>query len=85
MIDLSDVYTTIYLPGPQAGRLKMGDDARVVVDAGPGRDAIRLVAASISSRAFDLAERPKPDCQIDHGGNADILEKTRAYEFAKYL
>jgi len=35
VIDLSDVYTTIYLAGPQAGRLKIGDDARVVVDAAP--------------------------------------------------
>ena len=35
VIDLSDVYTTVYLPGPQAGRLKIGDDARVVVDAYP--------------------------------------------------
>jgi HlyD family secretion protein len=35
VIDLSDVYATIYLPGPQAGRLKIGDDARVVVDAAP--------------------------------------------------
>ena len=35
VIDLSDVYTTIYLPGPQAGRLKIGDDARIVVDAAP--------------------------------------------------
>jgi HlyD family secretion protein len=35
VIDLSDVYTTIFLPGPQAGRLKIGDDARVVVDAYP--------------------------------------------------
>ena len=35
VIDLSDVYTTMYLPGPQAGRLKIGDDARVVVDAAP--------------------------------------------------
>jgi len=35
VIDLSDVYTTVFLPGPQAGRLKIGDDARVVVDAAP--------------------------------------------------
>jgi HlyD family secretion protein len=35
VIDLSDVYTTIYLPSLQAGRLKIGDDARVVVDAAP--------------------------------------------------
>jgi HlyD family secretion protein len=35
VIDLSDVYTTVFLPGPQAGRLKIGGDARVVVDAYP--------------------------------------------------
>jgi len=35
VIDLADVYTTVFLPGPQAGRLKIGGDARVVVDAYP--------------------------------------------------
>src|SRR5271169_4040771 len=35
VIDLSDVYTTVFLPAPIAGRLKIGDDARVVVDAAP--------------------------------------------------
>jgi HlyD family secretion protein len=35
VIDLSDVYTTVFLPAPQAGRLKIGDEARVVVDAAP--------------------------------------------------
>ena len=38
VIDLADVYTTVFLPGPQAGRLKVGTDpdaARVVVDAYP--------------------------------------------------
>jgi HlyD family secretion protein len=35
VIDLADVYTTVFLPGPQAGRLKIGDEARVVVDAAP--------------------------------------------------
>jgi HlyD family secretion protein len=35
VIDLADVYTTVFLPAPQAGRLKIGDDARVVVDAAP--------------------------------------------------
>src|SRR5271165_4195684 len=33
------------------------------------------------SRAFDLAERPKRDRQIDHGGNADILAEAKG-EFA---
>jgi HlyD family secretion protein len=38
VIDLSDVYTTVFLPGPQAGRLKLGNDpdaAHLVVDAYP--------------------------------------------------
>jgi HlyD family secretion protein len=38
VIDLSDIYTTVFLPAPQAGRLKIGNDAeaaRIVVDAAP--------------------------------------------------
>ena len=35
VIDLTDVYTTVFVPAPVAGRLKIGDDARVVVDAYP--------------------------------------------------
>jgi len=35
VIDLTDVYTTVFLPAPQAGRLKIGGEARVVVDAAP--------------------------------------------------
>jgi len=34
-IDLADVYTTVFLSAPVAGRLKIGDEARVVVDAYP--------------------------------------------------
>src|SRR5208282_3135865 len=33
VIDLADVYTTVFLSAPVAGRLKIGDEARVVVDA----------------------------------------------------
>jgi len=38
VIDLSDVYTTVFLPAPQAGRLKVGNDpdaAHLVIDAYP--------------------------------------------------
>ena len=38
VIDLNDVYTTVYLPSAQAGRLKVGNDpdaARLVIDAYP--------------------------------------------------
>jgi HlyD family secretion protein len=36
VIDLSDVYMTIFLPASVAGRLKIGDEARAVVDSRPG-------------------------------------------------
>ena len=35
VLDLSDVYTTIFLPASVAGQLKIGDEARVVFDAAP--------------------------------------------------
>jgi HlyD family secretion protein len=35
VLDLSDVYTTIYVPASVAGQLKIGDEARVVFDAVP--------------------------------------------------
>ena len=38
VIDLNDVYTTVFLPAPQAGRLRVGnnpDAARLVMDAYP--------------------------------------------------
>jgi HlyD family secretion protein len=35
VLDVSDVYTTIFLPASVAGQLKIGDEARVVFDAAP--------------------------------------------------
>lgn len=35
VLDLSDVYTTIFLPASVAGQLKIGEEARVVFDAAP--------------------------------------------------
>jgi HlyD family secretion protein len=35
ILNLSDVYTTIFLPATAAGQLKIGDEARVVFDAAP--------------------------------------------------
>ena len=36
LLDLSDIYMTIFLPSQQAARLKTGDEARIVLDAVPG-------------------------------------------------
>lgn len=35
LVDLADVYMTFFLPGTQAGRLSMGQEARLVLDAAP--------------------------------------------------
>jgi HlyD family secretion protein len=35
ILDLNDVYMTIYLPAEQAGRLTMGDEARTILDPIP--------------------------------------------------
>ena len=34
-LDLGDVFMTVFLPNPQAGRLGLGDEARIVLDAAP--------------------------------------------------
>ncbi len=35
MVDLSAVYMTFFLPTDQAGTLKLGGDARLILDAAP--------------------------------------------------
>ena len=58
VIDLADVYTTVFLPAPQAGRLKVGDDpdaARIVLDAAPEY----VFPASVSFVAPELQFTPK--------------------------
>ena len=58
VIDLNDVYTTVYLPSAQAGRLKVGNDpdaARLVIDAYPDY----VFPASVSFVAPELQFTPK--------------------------
>ena len=35
MVDLSDVYMTFFLPTDLAGRVKIGNEARIILDAAP--------------------------------------------------
>ncbi|WP_033374861.1 HlyD family secretion protein [Leeia oryzae] len=37
LVDLADMYMTIYLPTRQAGQLSLGSEARIVLDALPGQ------------------------------------------------
>lgn len=50
IIDLTDVYMTIFLPTKEAGNLAMGADARIVVDATP-EYAVPAKVTYVSSRA----------------------------------
>jgi HlyD family secretion protein len=55
LLDLHDVYMTIYLPAAQAGPLSLGDDARIIIDPLPQY----VVPASISFVATDAQFTPK--------------------------
>src|SRR5262245_51148735 len=55
ILDLNDVYTTIYLPAGQAGQLELGDEARIILDALPQY----VVPATISFVATDAQFTPK--------------------------
>lgn len=49
LLDLSDVYMTIYLPTETVGKLALGDEARILLDALP--DAIPAKIAFVADRA----------------------------------
>src|SRR5271165_2497627 len=55
ILDLKDVYMTIYLPANEAGKLTMGDEARIVADPLPDY----VFPASISFVATDAQFTPK--------------------------
>jgi HlyD family secretion protein len=55
LLDLHDVYMTIYLSAAQAGQLALGDDARIIIDPLPQY----VVPASISFVATESQFTPK--------------------------
>ncbi|TDR89717.1 HlyD family secretion protein [Enterovirga rhinocerotis] len=55
ILDLSDVYMTIYLPAGQAGQLALGDEARIILDPVPQF----VIPASVSFVAADAQFTPK--------------------------
>ena len=55
LLDLSDMYMTIYLPTDKAGRVALGSDARIVLDALPGQAipaSVVFVAAKAQGNVF---------------------------------
>jgi HlyD family secretion protein len=55
ILDLTDVYMTIFLPAADAGRLAIGDEARIILDPIPDY----IVPASVSFVAADAQFTPK--------------------------
>jgi HlyD family secretion protein len=55
MLDLSDVYMTFFLPTAAAGRLAIGEEARLVLDAAPDY----VIPAKISFVSSDAQFTPK--------------------------
>jgi HlyD family secretion protein len=55
VLDLNDVYMTIYLPAGQAGQLELGSEARMVLDPFPQY----VVPATVSFVATDAQFTPK--------------------------
>ncbi|MGA9767274.1 MAG: HlyD family efflux transporter periplasmic adaptor subunit [Rhodomicrobium sp.] len=56
ILDLNDVYMTIYLPDVQAGRLAIGDEARLILDPYPDL----VIPAHVSFVATEAQFTPKP-------------------------
>lgn len=55
ILDLADVYMTIFLPARDAGRLSIGDEARIILDPAPEY----IIPAKISFVAADAQFTPK--------------------------
>ena len=55
ILDLTDVYMTIFLPAADAGRLTVGDEARIILDPVPDY----VVPATVSFVAADAQFTPK--------------------------
>jgi HlyD family secretion protein len=81
MVDLSDVYMTFFLPTDLAGRVKIGNEARIVLDAAP-----QYVIPAYISYVADVAqftpktvetkrEREKLTFRIKAQIPADLLQK----------
>ena len=50
LVDLSDIYMTIFLPSAEAARVRFGAEARIKVDAAPGR-VVPAVVTFVSPEA----------------------------------
>jgi HlyD family secretion protein len=81
ILDLNDVYMTIYLPADAAGRLTLGDEARTILDPVPQYvlpNTISFVAteAQFTPKSVETAEeREKLMFRVKLQGDPKVLDK----------
>lgn len=81
ILDLSDVYVTIYLPADQAGQLGIGDEARVILDPVPQYvfpATVSFVAteAQFTPKSVETSdEREKLMFRVKLRGDPEVLDK----------
>jgi HlyD family secretion protein len=81
ILDLNDVYMTIYLPSGGAGKLRLGDEARVILDPSPELvfpATISFVAteAQFTPKSVETAEeREKLMFRVKLQGDPEVLQK----------
>ena len=80
ILDLNDVYMTIYLPADVAGKLTLGDEARVILDPNPGfvfPATVSFVAteAQFTPKSVETAEeREKLMFRVKLQGDPEVLK-----------
>lgn len=55
LLDLSDVYMTVFLPTASVGQVRLGNEARIILDAGPNY----VIPANVSFVAAEAQFTPK--------------------------
>ncbi|HUI20941.1 MAG TPA: HlyD family efflux transporter periplasmic adaptor subunit [Methylocella sp.] len=81
MLDIGDVYMDIYLPTLEAGRVKIGDDARILLDAYPDhpiRSKVTFLAAEAQFTPKTVetkSERDKLMFRVKVRIDPDLLSK----------
>lgn len=81
ILDLNDIYMTIYLPANVAGKLRLGDEARAILDPSPELvfpATISFVAteAQFTPKSVETAEeREKLMFRVKLQGDPEVLKK----------
>ena len=86
LVDLSDVYMYLFLPEPIAGKVALGSQARIVLDAAP-EYPIRAVVSFISPEA-QFTPKSVETAEERHNLTFRVklqLDKTRLHQFEPYV